>query len=168
MLQFRSPILISLFVVTVCACKDARGSERPASTQHSGSAGTDECDRTLWDHVYNPSRLKVINDCVTTSGVISEIDADDDGDEHMLLHLDAGQESLASKKNFKKKGGDLVVEVVCAHPPTLKKAKGACRNYHATIKLPQQGEHVVVTGSFVNDTHNGWTEIHPASSITKR
>lgn len=156
----RKLVVIPLIVIAACS----RSEGRAATT--GVSAG--QCDRTLWDHVYNPSRLEVIDDCVTTSGVISEIDADDDGDEHMLLHLDAGQESLANKKNFKKKGGDLVVEVVCAHPPALKKAKSACRNYHATIQLPKQGDHVVVTGAFVNDTHNGWNEIHPATSITKR
>jgi len=29
------------------------------------------------------------------------------------------------------------------------------------------GEHVRVTGTYVLDSHNGWTEIHPVTRIDK-
>ena len=79
-----------------------------------------------------------------------------------------GQESLVNKRNLKKKNGDLVVEVVCANAVTDKKAKEACTNYSNTIPLPKVGDRVTVTGSYVNDSHNGWMEIHPVSSIQVR
>jgi hypothetical protein len=33
------------------------------------------------------------------------------------------------------------------------------------VQLPQIGERVKVTGSYVVDIHNGWKEIHPVSGI---
>src|SRR5437762_2683140 len=52
------------------------------------------CDPDLWKHVYNPSRLKVVNKCITATGVITESHAETDGDQHLLLKLDSGQENL--------------------------------------------------------------------------
>jgi hypothetical protein len=132
---------------------------RPASAQQAG------CDASLWKHVYNPSRLQVLDSCISVTGVIDESDADDDGDQHFLLKLDPGQDRILKKKNAKKKGGDLVIEIVCANPVKLKKARAACPGYVNHIPIPPVGAHVKVTGSFVIDTHNKWTEIHPVSQI---
>lgn len=121
------------------------------------------CDASLWTHVYNPSRLQVVNSCVAVTGVIEESSADDDGDQHFLLKLDPGQDGLLKKKNLKKKGGNLVVEIVCANRVRLKKARAACAGYENHIAIPAVGAHVRVTGSYVVDTHNKWTEIHPVS-----
>jgi hypothetical protein len=119
----------------------------------------------LWRYVYNPTRLEVIEYCKTVTGTIEESNADEDGDQHMLLKLDSGQEDLINKKNMKKKQGDLVIEAVCANNVTLAKVGTTCNGYVNQIQLPNVGEHVRVTGSFVNDTHNGWNEIHPITKI---
>ena len=129
--------------------------------------GNPQCDKAFWDRVYDPSRLKVLDQCKVVTGVIEEQDANEDGDEHMLLKLDVGQDDLLTKRNLKKKNGDLVIEVVCANPVTDKKAVETCRGYSNPIKIPNVGDHVRVTGSYVNDTHNDWTEIHPVSRIEK-
>ena len=47
------------------------------------------------------------------TGVIDESSADPDGDQHFLLKLDPGQGKLVNKRNSKKKGGDLVLEIEC-------------------------------------------------------
>ena len=109
----------------------------------------------------------MLDQCKVVTGTIEEQDANEDGDEHMLLKLDAGQDDLLTKRNLKKKNGDLVIEVVCANPVTDKKAVEACRGYSNPIQIPNIGDHVRVTGSYVNDTHNDWTEIHPVSKIEK-
>ena len=124
-----------------------------------------DCDTTLWKYVYNPDRLQVIDKCKTVTGVIEESSADEDGDQHMLLKLDNGQEDLLTKKNTKKKQGDLVIEAVCANKTTLGKVGNTCNGYINKIQIPKIGEHVKVTGSLVNDTHNGWNEIHPITKI---
>ncbi|MGI8811268.1 MAG: hypothetical protein ACR2IH_01910 [Pyrinomonadaceae bacterium] len=99
------------------------------------------------------------------TGTIEELDQNEDGDTHMLLKLDPGQDDLLKKKNISKKDGDLVIEVVCANPVKAKKVGPACNGYSSGVHLPAVGEHVKVTGSYVLDSHNGWTEIHPVTSI---
>jgi hypothetical protein len=146
----------AIAVLFLPAVKSASGRQPRASAS---------CDASLWSHVYNPSRLEVVNPCIAVTGVIAESDADDDGDQHFLLKLDPGQDRLLKKKNVKKKGGDLVVETVCANKAKLKKAKAACAGYVNHIAIPAVGAHVRVTGSYVVDTHNNWTEIHPVSQM---
>jgi hypothetical protein len=123
------------------------------------------CDKSFWKYVYNPSRLQVITKCVEVTGIIEESSADEDGDQHMLLKLDNGQGDLLTKKNITKKQGDLVIEAVCANKTTLPKVGNTCNGYINKIQIPKLGDHVKVTGSFVNDTHNGWNEIHPITKI---
>lgn len=115
--------------------------------------------------MYNPARLQVINKCKIVTGVIAESNADEDGDQHMLLKLDNGQDELLTKRNFKKKQGDMVIETVCANKPTLKKVGHACDGYINKIQISQLGQHVKVTGSLVIDGHNGWAKIHPITRI---
>ena len=124
-----------------------------------------DCDTDLWKYVYNPSRLQVIDKCKTVTGVIVESSGNEDGDHHMLLKLDKGQEELLTPKNIKKKLGSLVIEAVCANKTTLKKVGNTCNGYINKIQIPKLGDHVKVTGSLVNDTHNGWNEIHPITKI---
>jgi len=35
---------------------------------------------------------------------------------------------------------------------------GACTDYVNHVQLPKVGDHVKVTGSYVIDSHNGWSE----------
>jgi hypothetical protein len=123
------------------------------------------CDKKLWNFVWEPKRLEVLDKCKTVTGIIVEKNADSDGDEHMLLKLDAGQEKLLKKKNYTKKDGNLVIEAVCINHITRKIAKGICKGYVNHVQLPNIGDHVKVTGSYVLDTHNGWAEIHPITKV---
>ena len=136
-------------------------------TGDASAAAAQDCDASLWTHVYNPDRLQKLNPCIAVTGTVDVSLADDDGDQHFLLMLDAGQENLLTKRNQKKKSGFLVVEIVCANPVKLKKAKSACAGYTNRIALPNVGAHVRVTGTHVIDSHNGWAEIHPVSRIEK-
>ena len=126
---------------------------------------TDDCDPDLWKYVYNPKRLQVINKCVTVTGTIEESRPDEDGDQHMLLKLDKGHENLLTKKNIKRKAGYLVIEAVCVNKVKSHKAGNTCKGYINKLRIPNVGDHVKVTGSFVIDSHNGWGEIHPISVI---
>jgi hypothetical protein len=130
----------------------------------SQSAATG-CDASLWNHVYNPKRLQQLQSCVSVTGTITESNVEPDGDQHLLLKVDPGQGKLTNKRNSKKKGGDLVIEIVCANPTSMKKVKSACAGYTNRIPIPSVGAHVRVTGTYVNDTHNGWMEIHPVSKF---
>jgi hypothetical protein len=163
--------IVSLFLVSaVCACSgeksNAQSPTKLSSAEVSQSAATG-CDAALWNHVYSPKRLQQLAPCITVTGVIDESNADEDGDQHFLLKLDPGQDKLLNKRNQKKKSGDLVLEVVCANPTTMKKPKSACAGYTNPIRIPAVGEHVKATGTYVIDSHNGWAEIHPVSTFSK-
>jgi hypothetical protein len=161
-------IFSTVLLSTLCACSREKSGTPTVSqggkvdVSQSAARG---CDASLWNHVYNPTRLQQLAPCVSVTGVIDESSADADGDQHFLLKLDPGQDTLVNKRNDKKKGGDIVLEIVCANPTTMKKAKSACAGYMNPIATPAVGAHVRATGTYVIDSHNGWTEIHPVSKI---
>jgi len=184
MQRFASTTQAVLIVLSVCwACsgeksnsgttaKAAETSSTPPASGASAPAGSAQnaadCDASLWDRVYTPKRLQQAAVCLSATGVIDESDADPDGDQHLLLKLDPGQESLVNKRNKKKKDNELVIEIVCANPTTMKKPQKACAGYTNRIPIPAMGQHVKVTGSYVLDTHNGWMEIHPVSRVERQ
>src|SRR6478735_926014 len=105
---------------------DKKDSDSPTAKSSPAAATAEGCDPALWDRVYNKERLEVTNPCITATGTIAELDQNKDGDTHMLLKLDAGQEGLLNKKNEKKKEGNLVVEVVCSAPGSDEKVANTC------------------------------------------
>lgn len=147
------------------ANKEAKILGLKTDEQNSLGAGTIDCDTAIWKYVYNRTRLEVIDLCKTVTGVVVESNADEDGDQHMLLKLDSGQKDLLTKKNKKKKDGNLVIEAVCINKIEVKKVGNTCNGYVNHILLPNVGDHVRVTGSLVNDSHNGWNEIHPITKL---
>jgi hypothetical protein len=69
-------------------------STRAMAQSRLQSAPVVACDSTAWQHVYDPDCLQVLNRCTIVTGTITERNADEDGDEHMLLRLNKGQEQL--------------------------------------------------------------------------
>ena len=163
-IRIPSLILCSAIWVLSAGQSNAQSLKRGSKLEVFQSAASG-CDASLWNHVYNPKRLRQVSACLTVTGVITESSADDDGDQHFLLKLDPGQDNLVNKRNRKKKGGDIVLEIVCANPTTMKKARSACAGYTNPIAIPAVGAHVRATGTYVIDSHNGWAEIHPVSKI---
>ena len=125
------------------------------------------CDSSLWNYVYDPSRLKVVEQCILVSGTIKAISAEADGDYHILLALDPQYQNLTNSANTIFQQGDLVVETVCQNPVSQQNAIAACSNYGGThFTIPPVGTNVRVTGPYVLDLHHfGWAEIHPVNSI---
>lgn len=170
-MQQRAPArrLVSIVLLSaLCACSleksNAQSVNQDQKVEVSQFAATG-CDASLWDHVYSPARLHQLAPCLSVTGVIDESSVDEDGDQHFLLKLDPGQDRLVNKRNAKKKAGDIVLEIVCANPTTMKKPKSACAGYTNRIPIPAVGAHVRATGTYVIDSHNGWAEIHPVSKI---
>lgn len=158
------------FLFQSCHVKDEKKADKTVAVDDPktvkdvpGEKG--DCDSSKWKYVYNPDRLEVLEKCKTVTGVIEESNADEDGDQHMLLKLDDGQDDLLTKKNRKKKDGDLVIEAVCANKVSLEKVGNTCDGYTNNIQIPNIGQHVKVTGSLVIDSHNGWAEIHPITKL---
>lgn len=138
-------------------------------------AGAQQCDQTLWRHVYHQARLKVLQPCIAVTGTIVDATAgkkkdgvrhEADGDTHGWVKLDAAFSNLLDDGNRTNEGGNLVFEVVCKYPVKQADARQACRNYHSPIALPAVGCMVRITGSLVEDQeHAKWNEIHPVTKI---
>jgi hypothetical protein len=98
--------------------------------------------------VYHPSRLKVKSRCGVAVGTVEQVKFEEyDGDVHIELRLDRGQERLLAAGNARV-GGTLVVEIIPWD--------------RARVPVPAVGDHVEVVGPWVDDTAHGWNEIHPA------
>lgn len=124
------------------------------------------CQESLWDHVYIPARLYVLDPCMEVKGTIASVDVSADGDYHIRLKPDPGFEGLLNWRNKSAQGGALVVEPVCMNRVEKWYARGACRGVRQDIEIPPVGTHVSAIGSYVLDLTHGWREIHPVTSIT--
>ena len=136
---------------------------------------SDQCDDTLWSHVYHSSRLIVHQTCISVTGTI--VDASNgkqpdgvrheaDGDTHGWLKVDSQFQNLLNGGNKSAEGGNLVFEIICKYRVTQADAKAACSTYQNQVNLPPVGSHVRIVGVYVQDTfHAQWMEIHPVTSI---
>ena len=163
-------LLLSTILVSCSAQKHKKNQRKNADKQinsrkEDSHSSVGDCDTTVWKYVYNPARLQVMDICKTVTGTIEESSANEDGDQHMLIRLDGGQEDLLTKRNIQKKQGCLVLEAVCVNNVTRKKVGNTCNGYVNKIEIPVVGARVKVTGSYVIDSHNGWAEIHPITKI---
>jgi hypothetical protein len=139
------------------------------------AASDAQCDAALWNHVYHPARLMVVESCIAVTGMIVDATAgrqtegvrhEKDGDTHGWLKLDPEFANLLNAGNISSEGGNLVFEIVCRFPVTQPDAQSACQNYADRVALPPVGSHVRIVGTYVQDTfHAQWMEIHPVTSI---
>jgi hypothetical protein len=127
-----------------------------------------KCNDSLWNHVYNPSRLEIVDKCITVTGNIDSIRTERDGDLHIQLSPDPPHAHLVNQANQENQFGDLVLEPICIGKVTQATAITACQNFHQNIDIPSVGSHVQVIGSYVLDKEHGeWAEIHPVTIMAK-
>ena len=143
-----------------------------------GSATVVGCGDGRWKHVYNPSRLLVLQDCVTITGTIVDATANQshhqpdgvrheaDGDTHGWLRVDPPYASLLNAGNQSAEDGNLVFEIVCHYKVTQADAKPACQGFTDQQTIPPAGTHVAITGTLIREqNHAKWNEIHPVMKI---
>ncbi len=123
------------------------------------------CDFSLWSHVYNNYRLIIHDTCTYVTGTVDHLIYEADGDIHIRVNVDAAFSSLLNSGNVANQYGDLVVEPICATTVTQADAVSSCQGFVNTVYIPNVGEHVKVTGSYITDNDHGWNEIHPVTSI---
>jgi len=142
-----------------------------AFSQCSGSspaspAAKAQCDESLWTHVYDPSRLQIRDTCRTVTGVITDQHLNDDGDIDVRLALDPPYVNLLNANNISNLNGHLQTEAICQAPISSADAARTCAGFTGSVRIPADGMHVQVTGTYTFDTFHGWMEIHPISVLT--
>jgi hypothetical protein len=133
-------LVVVLVLVVVAAGCALRRTSPPASPHcRSGSPLVG---------VYHPERLKVKSRCHVAVGTVEKVKAEAyDGDIHIELLLDRGQEGLLSSGNARV-GGTLILEIIPWD--------------RSRVLVPEAGQRIEVVGPWVDDTAHGWNEIHPA------
>ncbi len=160
--------LIILTTLFLSGCLGNKAVITPVASPNNDTSVTNEqqtCDQSLWEHVYNPDRLQIIDKCRAVVGTIEYITKEADGDDHIRLKLDLEYTNLINQKNIDEQRGDLVIESICTNPITQKDAIAPCSGFNQNFNI-YIGEHIRVTGAYVLDSEHGWNEIHPVTSIT--
>ena len=124
-----------------------------------------QCDQSLWEHVYNPSRLQILEPCISVTGTVDAVRKESDGDVHILFRLDQEFESLLNEKNILRQHGDLVLEPICQGEIRQADAAEPCGRYNGPYFEPEVGQRYQVWGAYVHDADHGWNELHPVSSM---
>jgi hypothetical protein len=98
-----------------------------------------QCDQTLWNHVYNPARLQVVEPCKIVTGTIDTIRAEQDGDFHIRLKVDPRFTSMINSANVDSQFRDLVIEPICENPVLQPDTIASYDNFHQNINIPPLG-----------------------------
>ena len=133
--------------------------------QESSQAAATQCDQSLWEYVYNPGRLQVLDPCISVTGTVEEIRKEADGDVHILFRLDQQFESLLNEMNVSRQHGDLVLEPICQGKVRQADAAEPCSQYPGPYFEPEIGQRYLVSGAYVHDADHGWNELHPVTSM---
>jgi len=156
--------IVALVLVVVAAVGTAIYYAREASM---GTPSLCRDPNNISSHVYNPARLQTVKDCITVSGIVSNVIAEDDGDYHVWFHVDPQYASLPNSANNDYRQGDLLAEIICATTITQSDAVLACENYtNQILPIPNSNQNITVTGPYVLDNVHGWMEVHPVYSLS--
>lgn len=138
---------------------------QPSEPETPTQTSNGQCDQTLWQHVYHPARLQVLDPCISVTGSVEEVRKEADGDIHILFRLDQQFESLLNEKNVSRQYGDLVLEPICQGNVRQADAEEPCSRYNGPYFEPQIGQRYLVSGTYVHDVDHGWNELHPVTSM---
>jgi hypothetical protein len=142
-----------------------RLSRAPQTSESQPSPQTSQCDQTLWQYVYHPARLQVLDPCISVTGSVEEVRKEADGDIHILFRLDQQFESLLNEKNVSRQYGALVLEPTCQGNVRQADAEEPCSRYNGPYFEPQIGQRYLVSGTYVHGPDDGWNELHPVTSM---
>ena len=158
-------VALIIVIIIIIIISNSMRDEKASENKQQNNAVNISCDSSLWTHVYNSYRLKVIEQCKSVTGYIVILRKEANGNYHILLRLDEGQGKLLNNGNYAKQKGCLVIEPICVNKVTQEDAIESCKDFVNNVYIPAKHEHVKVTGSYVLDNENGWMEIHPVTKI---
>ena len=140
---------LPVFVAISCSSGETSLKE----TQPAPPAGEESfppCREDPMAHVQRPTRLVVIENCVSASGTVIEVRfRQHDGDYWIRVDPDPEYADLLAPSN----DGVLLAEVIPTDRPS--------------VFIPEVGQHATFYGTLVYDRgHDRWVEIHPTWLIT--
>ena len=146
-------ILLATLLVLAASIGFLVGRWESRSAQPATAAVEDSfppCRENPMAHVYRPTRLTVVSECVIASGTVERVDfVLLDGNYSILVEPDPQYAQLLAPSNK----GMLAVEVTAADRPS--------------VYIPVVGQHATFHGALVVDkSQNKRVEIHPAWLIT--
>ena len=167
MLNMKSAKAILLLLVFAACAFLVYKAMQPAhvSGPESVPSNAAQCNQSLWNYVYNPGRLQVLDPCISVTGTVEEIRKEADGDVHIIFRLDQQFESLLNDKNISRQRGDLVLEPICQGTIRQADAEEPCSGYSGPYFEPEVGQRYQVWGTYVHDADHGWNELHPVTSM---
>jgi hypothetical protein len=121
-----------------------------ATAQRSGSARC-QAPSAVLAGVYHPERLQVMASCRVAAGTVVRVHHEPDGDLHIDVALDFAYSMLINEVNRSEQGGSLLAEFMPRDGGHL--------------ATPSVGDHIRLTGAWVDDTDHGWNELHPVWSV---
>ncbi len=165
-MKFAKAFLL-LLVLAACAFLAYRAWQlsHDSGSEESGLHNAAQCDQSLWDHIYNAGRLKVLDPCISVTGTVEEVRKETDGDYHVLFRLDQQFESLLNEKNISRQQGDLVLELICQGTVRQADAVDSCSSYEGPYFEIEIGQRYLASGPYVYDADHGWNELHPVTSM---
>ncbi|MDO8487740.1 MAG: hypothetical protein Q7S31_00300 [bacterium] len=109
--------------------------------------------------VHNPSRLKVIDDCVTITGRVIEVSINPDGDYTFRLEPDEEYAGFLTNANKTAKWNERIAGgCPCLQMEIIPR--------DLLVYRPQVGDEIMATGVYVYDKNNNdWAELHPIFHI---
>lgn len=111
-----------------------------------------DCARTPLQHVYRPSRLRVLKVCAETAGTVVAWRHEHDGDWHVSMRMDGP--GWTNRLNVERQHGYTVVEFVPLFPrPKLRVGM----RLHLIGTQVEDLQH----GRLVAGAMRGWVELHP-------
>jgi len=144
-------LVVILTALTVWYLKPPSDST-PSPTPTPSPAPVSVCSSDALRGVYHPYRLKVLGKCQTYVGTVTSVRAEEDGDHHVDVAPDPGYERYLNQGDYDDQHGSLVTEIMPGQH----------------LPIPDIGQHVIVTGTWVYDANHGWNEIHPIWCINGR
>src|SRR5260370_33623532 len=167
MKKLRAMALI-LFVASCSFFLAYRFSQSPGpgrGDQESPQTTDAHCNQGLWQYVYNPDRLQVLNPCISVTGAVEEIRKEADGDVHIRFRLDQQFAALLNEKNISRQYGDLVLEPICQGKVRQADAAEPCSQYNGPDFAPVVGQREHAVGAYVPDAYQDLHPLHPATHL---
>src|SRR5919197_4576266 len=105
-----------------------------------------KCNPLLWKFIANPpGRFKILNQCVSVTGIVLSMQYEPDGDTDFPLLLDTPYKNMVTKANFNSlMRGGMWSEIMCQHPEQSFAVepfkRGECNGYNGPIfNVPRAG-----------------------------